>query len=107
MTGARRVWLSFGVLVAVAAIGGLWAGLRAIEPTETQIIEAGAADYIAATGGQATDCFARPSATVGIRLVVICMADPDDPETAWARAYDDLGREVEVDLAELEREPVT
>ncbi|WP_439137203.1 hypothetical protein [Roseicyclus sp.] len=73
--------------LVVAGAFGLWLGLRALPPGETAIIEAQAARYVAETGGQPTDCAARPAAIAGVRLVVTCRAD-------WAVAVDNWGREV-------------
>jgi hypothetical protein len=42
---------------------------------------------VAETGGQPTDCAARPAAIAGVRLIVTCRGD-------WAVAVDDWGREV-------------
>lgn len=80
-----------GLLLAAGALG-LWLGLRAVPPTETEIIEAQAARYVAETGGNLLDCFAVPSGVAGVRMVVIC--EPDGAE-AWAVAVDDMGRVVE------------
>ena len=71
----------------MAGVFGLWLGLRALPPGETAIIEAQAARYVAETGGQPTDCAARPAAIAGVRLVVTCRAD-------WAVAVDRWGRVV-------------
>jgi hypothetical protein len=84
---ARGWLLPLGGLVTVAAAFGLWAGLRAVPPTETEIILAQAALYVAETGGRPTDCSARPAAVEGVRLVVTCGSD-------WASAVDDWGRRV-------------
>lgn len=73
--------------LVVAGAFGLWLGLRAVPPGETAIIDAQAARYVAETGGQPTDCAARPAAIAGVRLIVTCRAD-------WAVAVDNWGREV-------------
>lgn len=73
-------------LVGMAALG-LWLGLRALPPGETEIIAAQAARYVAQTGGAPTDCAARPAAIDGIRLIVTCGQD-------WAVAVDEWGRPV-------------
>ena len=73
--------------LVVAGAFGLWLGLRAVPPGETAIIDAQAARYVAETGGQPTDCAARPAAIAGVRLIVTCRGD-------WAVAVDDWGREV-------------
>ncbi|MEY3005491.1 MAG: hypothetical protein RLZZ491_2667 [Pseudomonadota bacterium] len=72
-------------LVAAAAAFGLWLGLRALPPGETEIIAAQAARYASETGRAATDCAARPASVPGVRLVVTCGAD-------WAVAVDRWGR---------------
>ena len=73
--------------LVVAGAFGLWLGLRAVPPGETAIIDAQAARYVAETGGQPTDCAARPAAIAGVRMIVTCRAD-------WAVAVDNWGREV-------------
>lgn len=73
--------------LVVAGAFGLWLGMRALPPGETEIIEAQAARYVAETGGVPTDCAARPASIEGIRLVVTCGAD-------WAVAVDDWGQPV-------------
>jgi hypothetical protein len=84
---ARGWLLPLGGLVTAAAAFGLWAGLRAVPPTETEIILAQAALYVAETGGLPTDCSARPAPVEGVRLVVTCGA-------GWASAVDEWGRRV-------------
>ena len=79
-----------GLVTAGAALG-LWLGLRAVPPGETEMIEAAAARYVAETGGAPTDCAGRPAALSGVRLVVTCGAD-------WAVALDRWGREVAVEI---------
>lgn len=75
-----------GVLTAAAAFG-LWAGLRAVPPSETEIILEAAARYVAETGGQPTDCAGWPPPIEGVRLLVVC-------GDTWAQAVDDWGRPV-------------
>lgn len=75
-----------GLLTAAAAFG-LWAGLRALPPSETEIIAEAAARYVAETGGVATECAGWPPPIDGVRLLVICGPD-------WAQAVDDWGRPV-------------
>jgi hypothetical protein len=83
-----RAWiLPLGGLVTAACAFGLWLGLRSVLPSETEIILAQAALYVAETGGLPTDCSARPAPVEGVRLVVTCGAD-------WAIAVDDWGRPV-------------
>ncbi|NKX44320.1 hypothetical protein [Roseicyclus persicicus] len=83
----RGLILPLAGLVTAAGAFGLWQGLRAVPPTETEIILAAAARYVAETGGAATDCAGRPAAVEGVRLVVTCGAD-------WALAVDLWGRPV-------------
>ena len=99
MTGLQRI--SLAALVAVATGVGLLWGLDSRPPTETEVIEAAAADYVAETGGALTDCAARPADLPGIWLVVVC-ADGD-----WVTAYDRQGRVVEVGDAFRDGEPAT
>lgn len=100
----RPMWISLAGLVLAATLFGLVMGLRAIPPGETQIIEAAAVDYVAETGGAATDCFARPSVLEGVRLVVICVGDGGG---SWVRAVDTYGAIVEIGSDMLVEEPVT
>lgn len=99
----RWMILPLGGLVTAAAAFGLWQGLRAAPPTETEIIEAAAARYIAETGGAATDCHATPGPVDGVRLVVIC----DGGDTAWTAAFDTWGGEVALDGDAFAQEPRT
>ncbi|MBF9061441.1 hypothetical protein HKCCSP123_19860 [Rhodobacterales bacterium HKCCSP123] len=75
-------------LVTAGAAFGLWLGLRALPPGETEMIEAAAARYVAETGGARTDCAGRPAAMAGVRMVVTCGPD-------WAVALDRWGRRVD------------
>ncbi|MDG3040789.1 hypothetical protein [Roseicyclus marinus] len=83
----RGIALPLSALVAVAAALGLLVGMRAVPPTETEIILEAAARYVAETGGAATECAGRPAPVAGVRLVVTCGAD-------WALAVDEWGRPV-------------
>jgi hypothetical protein len=85
--------ISLAALLACACLLGLVWGQRAIPPDETEIIAGVAAQYVAETGGAPTDCFARPSALEGVRMVVICENDRDAP---WARAVDTYGATVDI-----------
>lgn len=80
-----------GLVTAGAALG-LWLGLRAVPPGETEMIAAQAARYVSETGGAPTDCAARPAALPGVRLVVTC-------GQAWAVALDEWGRVVPAPVA--------
>jgi hypothetical protein len=99
MSGVQKTGLAALVLLGVT-LGGVW-GLRSIPPSETAIIDAAAAAYVAQTGGALTDCAARPSALEGVRLVVTCA------DGAWIAAFDGFGNMVELDPARLDAEPVT
>ncbi len=99
LSGAQKFGFAALVLIGVA-MGAVW-GLRSVPPSETVIIDAAAAAYVAETGGDLTDCAARPSALDGVRLVVICA------DGAWIGAFDDFGRPVAIDAAMLEEEPLT
>lgn len=80
-----------GLVTAGAALG-LWLGLRALPPGETEMIEAQAARYVTETGGAPTDCAGRPAMLPGVRLVVTC-------GDSWAVALDDWGRVVPAPVA--------
>lgn len=69
----RSVLLTTLVLVAVAAGIGFWAGLRWQPLDETQVISRVAAHYVAETGGEVTDCLARPGQG-DVWLRIICGA---------------------------------
>ncbi|BDW84401.1 hypothetical protein [Roseicyclus marinus] len=85
----RGIGLPLLGLVAFAAAFGLLAGMRAVPPSETEIILEAAARYVAETGGAATECAGRPAPVPGVRLVVTC-------GEAWAMAVDDWGRPVDL-----------
>lgn len=80
-----------GLVTAGAALG-LWLGLRAVPPGETEMIAAQAARYVSETGGAPTDCAARPATLPGVRLVVTC-------GQGWAVALDKWGRVVAAPVA--------
>jgi hypothetical protein len=100
----RGLLLPLAGLVTVALALGVWLGLNATLPSETEIIEAAAADYVAETGGARTDCAARPSPVENVRLVVVCDGVGD---RSWVVAYDSRGREVAVEPDSLDEEPTT
>jgi hypothetical protein len=99
MSGVQRLTLA-GLLVLALGVGLIW-GLRSQPPTETEVIDRAAADYVAETGGVRTDCAARPAGGAGIWLVVICA------DGRWARAYDRQGRVMDVSPEVLEEAPRT
>ncbi|MDG4649112.1 hypothetical protein P6F26_11705 [Roseibacterium sp. SDUM158017] len=100
----RGIALPLAGLVTIALAVGVRLGVDARVPSETEIIEAAAEDYVAETGGARTDCYARPSPVDGVRLVVTC-----EPEggARWLGAYDARGRAVAVDPETLDEEPAT
>ena len=59
-------------LTAIAAGAGLIWGRAALPPTETEVIVSMAARYVAETGGDATDCFARPGPEGQAWITVYC-----------------------------------
>ena len=85
----RGVILPLAGLLTAAAAFGLWLGLRAVPPGETEIIVAAAARYVAETGGAETDCAGWPPPIEGVRMVVIC-------GDSWAQAVDRWGRPVDL-----------
>ena len=60
------------VLCLLVALAGLRWGLASQPWTETEIIEAMTARYIAETGGQAVDCYGRPGPDGLAFLTVYC-----------------------------------
>ncbi|MEQ8366026.1 MAG: hypothetical protein RIB61_04895 [Roseicyclus sp.] len=93
----RDTLIAVSGLSLAALAFGLWAGLRAVPPGETEIILNQAQRYADQTGRPMTECHARPSPLQGVRLVVIC---GDDAGAPWAVAVDDWGNPVDVDLVQ-------
>lgn len=60
-----------GLSTLAAGFGLLW-GWTSLPPTETAVIEAMAARYVAQTGGMATDCAARPGPDGQAWITVFC-----------------------------------
>lgn len=100
----RGIALPLAALATLALALGVWLGVGARPLTETEIIEAAAALYVAETGGAPTDCAARPSAAPGVHLVVTCAAGDGTP---WAAAYDPRGRKLPADALAQDGEPAT
>ena len=100
----RPMWISLTGLVLAATLFGVVIGLRAVPPTEGEIIDSLAALYVAETGGSPTDCHAVPSELNGVRLVLICM-----PQGGETRLYpvNDWGVMVELDASLTAGEPQT
>jgi hypothetical protein len=89
--------IGLGVLVlGCAGLGAVW-GLRSEPPPETEIIAAAAARYVAETGGERTDCAARPADLPGVRLVVVCGTSGG---VDWVEAVDARGNPVVPDIAQ-------
>ena len=89
-------WLWFAPLVLLLVLSGVWAfrlGWIAATISETDVIAAFAARYVAAQGSpaQATDCSAQPGQARGVWIVVTCGA-PGAGSVVYA--VDRLGREV-------------
>ena len=59
-------------LSGIAALGGLLWGRAHLLPTETEVINATVARYMAETGGAASDCYARPGPEAGAWITVYC-----------------------------------
>jgi hypothetical protein len=100
----RAIALPLLGLVTLALAFGVWLGVGARPLTETEIIDAAAALYVAETGGAPTDCAARPSTASGVHLVVTCEAGNG---TLWAAAYDTRGRKLPADALAQDGEPAT
>ncbi|GEM_PF-1657047 len=96
------VALQIGALAILAAGIGVWLSRAAVPLSETEIILAMAAIYVADTGQAPTDCFARPSVFSGVALIVTCQ-----PLNGAAQIYpaDAQGRLVEIDLMSLNDGP--
>ena len=82
---SRAALWSLAVMALVAGFLGFHLGtLSAV--TESDVIEAGAAAYVAETGGQREACYGRPGAGV-VWIVVTCQ----EGELEWQRSYDRRG----------------
>jgi len=104
MTDTNRIVLPLAALLAISGALGLMWGLRSVPPGDTEIIEAVAAAFVAETGGEMTDCFARPGPSADIRMVVTCAA-PDAPP--WQRAVDPMGRIIDPSDIEAAHSPLS
>ena len=56
----RSVMITTATLVALAALGGYWLGLRQVTLDATGVINAVAAIHVASNGGDVGDCFGWP-----------------------------------------------
>lgn len=98
--GDRHRPLLLGVLALGAAAAGLGliAGRASLPATESEIIEAFAARYVAETGGALTDCLARPGdlalADTPVWITVICTGT----EGVFVYPVDRKGRLVPPDM---------
>ncbi len=86
MSVPRRVLVVIGALVTVAAGLGFAAGRNA-EVTETQVINAGAALYVAETGRARTECLGLPGSGA-VWIEVRC----GDGEAVNTYLFDERGR---------------
>ncbi|QJF50837.1 hypothetical protein [Roseobacter ponti] len=78
----RWLWFTpLALLIGATGIIGFRLGLTAATVTETDVIEAIAAEYMTAAGKGAarTDCAARPGSTRGVWIRVRCLS----PEGVW------------------------
>lgn len=88
----RAMILPLAAVLALAGAFGLYLGVVSAPPTEGEIIERHAADYVAQTGGELTDCYAVPAGVEGVRMIVICEAEGSE---AWFVAVDPRGEPVD------------
>lgn len=88
----RGMILPLAAVLALAGAFGLWLGVASAPLTESEIIERHAAEYVAETGGERTDCYAVPAGVEGVRMIVICEAEGSE---AWFRAVDARGEPVD------------
>ncbi len=68
----RLPWLPVAAMCVLAGTLGATQGVRVAQQGETPVIEAMAARYVAAGGGRATDCVARPGQGWLGWLIVTC-----------------------------------
>lgn len=71
----RQVVRATIVLCVVAAAFGLWLGNQSV-PSETDVIEAGVALFVAETGGDALECVGVPGTGL-VWIAVRCGTDAD------------------------------
>lgn len=70
-------WMFFAplmALIAASAVVGLSLGRKAARSSETEVIAQIAARHARETGGQASDCAARPATSAELWLVVSCVS---------------------------------
>ena len=79
----RKVLRATMLLCFFAAVFGLWLGGRNL-PSEADVVAAGAALYVAETGGQATDCIGVPGTGL-VWVAVRCGRAPDTREFLFSR----------------------
>jgi hypothetical protein len=91
----RPITIAALALCGCAIVLGLTFGQKASKLSETEVINAFAARYVAETGGQPTDCVARPSARSGVWIVVTC----GQGDTQHRYAADFQGRQISVPVA--------
>lgn len=91
----RQIALPLAAILTLAGAFGLYLGVASAPLSESEIIERHAADYVAQTGGERTDCYGVPAGVEGVRLIVICEAEGSE---AWFRAVDARGEQVDDDV---------
>lgn len=94
MKGAltNRLGLFLCASVVIAAAIGILLGRASVPPTESEVIDRLAAEYAQQTGGELTDCAARPGPG-DAWLTVFC----DGALGRFAYPVDRFGRVIEVE----------
>ena len=99
----RRDVLALGAVLCLmaAVLGTLWGRQAASPPSETEVINRWAADYVAEVGAGAelTDCVATPGRAEGVWLIIRCTPAKED---LGARVYVVAPDGTRLDPAELE-----
>jgi len=73
----RPITVAVLALCVCAIVLGLTFGQMSAKLSETEVIKAYAAQYVQQTGGQATDCAARPSPLSEVWMVITCGVEQD------------------------------
>ncbi|MEM9319821.1 MAG: hypothetical protein AAGA70_12570 [Pseudomonadota bacterium] len=89
---SRPYILGIAGLTVLAAFGGYLWGRASLPPSETDAINRLAAQYVAQTGGQASDCLARPGPEGVAWLTVYCEGEAGQ----FSYPIDRRGRHVEI-----------
>lgn len=90
----RPITIAALALCGCAIVLGLTFGQKVFKLSETEVINAFAARYVAETGGQSTDCAAQPSARAGVWIIVTC--GQGDMQRRYAADFQ--GRQIAVPL---------